>query len=297
MGQIMNMEYVRANDRLHAGEVSLGPEALAPILGTWYNADTTTGEISKVILYEDEGRFLIHAFGACAPDLCDWGAVVATPFVSSLTDHVVTGFEAYYDFGFMETHMATNVKRGILVIQSYNRFKDDSGRASYFTREFFHLDIQHYQPPPPPLPEGDGADLAYMMASDRSSGRADTDVAVDLSPFLGTWKNTDDTTGTIQHFTLTRRGETYFLHAFGADAPTDWGAVPVIPCADLVDLTSGRGFYAHYDFGFLDMHLACNDNHGIIIIASYNIFKDGSRRANYFNRQFFYREEASEAQR
>ena len=41
MGQIMNMEYVRANDRLHAGEVSLGPEALAPILGTWYNADTT----------------------------------------------------------------------------------------------------------------------------------------------------------------------------------------------------------------------------------------------------------------
>jgi len=38
----------------------------------------------------------------------------------------------------METQVAANLKYGVLVIQSYNRFRDDSGRPSYFTREFFH---------------------------------------------------------------------------------------------------------------------------------------------------------------
>ena len=47
-------------------------------------------------------------------------------------------FSAVYDFGFMETLLAAYMKGGILVLDTFNAFKDSSGRASYFTREFFH---------------------------------------------------------------------------------------------------------------------------------------------------------------
>jgi hypothetical protein len=47
-------------------------------------------------------------------------------------------FTARYDFGFMETTLAVYMKGGILVLDSFNSFKDSSGRCDYFTREFYH---------------------------------------------------------------------------------------------------------------------------------------------------------------
>ena len=52
------------------------------------------------------------------------------------------------------------------------------------------------------------------------------------------------------------------------------------------------GFLAVYDFDFMQMSLAANMNKGLLIIASYNTFRDGSGRSNYFSREFFYRAEA-----
>jgi len=34
--------------------------------------------------------------------------------------------------------IVSNYAKGVLVIQSYSRFCDGSGRPDYFTREFFH---------------------------------------------------------------------------------------------------------------------------------------------------------------
>ena len=48
---------------------------------------------------------------------------------------------------------------------------------------------------------------------------------------------------------------------------------------------------ARYDFGFAEVTLAANENKGLIIIASYHRFRDGSARSNYFIREFFYRQE------
>jgi hypothetical protein len=50
-------------------------------------------------------------------------------------------------------------------------------------------------------------------------------------------------------------------------------------------------FFAVYDFDFMRMFLAANMNKGLLIIASYNTFRDGSGRSNYFSREFFYRAE------
>ncbi len=47
-------------------------------------------------------------------------------------------FSAVYDFGFEEVRLQANVKLGVLVVASFNRFRDESGRSNYFGREFFY---------------------------------------------------------------------------------------------------------------------------------------------------------------
>lgn len=280
------LKYVRANDRLAAGDASPGVVDWDGTLGTWHNTDPETGEIQQIILSEDQGTLRIHAFGACRPALCDWGEVEATPHVAHLAGETLAGFEARYDFGFMETVLAANVKRGILVIQSYNTFKDGSGRASYFTREFFHQHVAHAGPATPPRPDAP----PFMLAADlprNGPARA----GIDLRPFLGTWRNTHRDTDAIQHFTLSYDDGAYHLHVTGAGAPRDWGRVEVTPCADAVDSATAAGFLARYALGFADVVLAANDNHGILIIASYHLFNDDSGRSNYFRREFFYRDD------
>jgi hypothetical protein len=106
------------------------------------------------------------------------------------------------------------------------------------------------------------------------------------------WKNTKGATRVIRELTLAKDGNSYVLHAYGAGSPRDWGKVVVTPYASSVDAFDAAGFHAVYDFEFLQMVLAANMNKGLLIIASYNTFRDGSGRSNYFTREFFYRVEA-----
>jgi hypothetical protein len=48
-------------------------------------------------------------------------------------------FNAVFDLaGEEEVHVQANVKAGVLVVASFNKIKDRSGRNNYFDREFFH---------------------------------------------------------------------------------------------------------------------------------------------------------------
>jgi hypothetical protein len=44
------------------------------------------------------------------------------------------------------------------------------------------------------------------------------------------------------------------------------------------------------DFDFMSLHLQANMSLGLLIIASFNMFKDGSGRSDYFCREFYRRE-------
>lgn len=111
---------------------------VSPLLGTWWNTDKATRGISKLVLSEERRALVVQAFGACFPDPCDWGKVGASAFSSSVHSREAMAFTAHYDFGFMETTLAVYMKSGILVLDSFNAFKDSSGRCDYFSREFFH---------------------------------------------------------------------------------------------------------------------------------------------------------------
>lgn len=118
-----------------AGGGSVDP---SPLVGTWLNTDKRTGGINKLILRPVDGALLVHAFGACEPEPCDWGEVQAYAFSSGVSSSEAMAFTALFDFGFMETSIAVYLKGGIMVLDSFNTFRDDSGRANYFSREFFH---------------------------------------------------------------------------------------------------------------------------------------------------------------
>lgn len=134
------MDFKRAEDQLMtaSGEAGGGVVNPSPLTGTWFSTDKKTRGISKLILSADGGVLKVHAFGACEPADCDWGEVEGAAFSSGVGSAEAMAFMAVFDFGFMETHLAVYLKGGILVLDSFNTFKDGSGRSNYFSREFYH---------------------------------------------------------------------------------------------------------------------------------------------------------------
>jgi hypothetical protein len=111
----------------------------APFIGTWTNTnDSSRHKIARVVLTIRDGRLVVHAYGDCSPELCDWGEVEASVFADGIDSLTAMSFSAIYDFGFMETYLQSNLKHGTLVIASCNKFRDESGRSNYYTREFFY---------------------------------------------------------------------------------------------------------------------------------------------------------------
>ena len=93
-----------------------------------------------MVLTGDGGELQVRAFGACAPEPCDWGAVPAKAFAESVSASEAVGFRAFYGFGFLETMLAAYLNNRLLVVDAYNQFKDGSGRSQYFLRDHFYLE-------------------------------------------------------------------------------------------------------------------------------------------------------------
>jgi hypothetical protein len=263
---------------------------LSPALGMWFNCNLNTGEILSLLLTEGREGLVLRAYGLGNSSALDWGETAATPHVASLTSREFAGFTARYDFGFKETQIAANLKFGVLVIQSYNTFRDGSGRPAYFVREFFHQKLSSADPAIQ-LTRSDDAAITCMMASDDPRDPlAQRSGKVNLTPMLGSWRNTYRGSTGIHRVILAREGGHYTLQGWGVGYDDDWGKVPVLPHANGVASYEPAGFLARYDFGFSELSLAANEAKGLLIIASFSTFRDGSGRSSYFTREFFYRE-------
>ena len=141
------LHYTKAEDQvdpqsLHDAEQPLDP---TPLLGTWLNTDRHTGGVVKVVLAVRDGALTVRAFGACDPSPCDWGEVTADLFAEHAGSRTAKTLSARYDFGFMETSFQAFAKLGVLVMAIFTQFKDGSGRANYFDREFFYKLEDHQE--------------------------------------------------------------------------------------------------------------------------------------------------------
>ncbi|MCU1244223.1 MAG: hypothetical protein JWN02_133 [Acidobacteria bacterium] len=114
---------------------------LSVLLGDWRNTNAA-GSISRIVCepagQADDGRMTVHCYGRCLPETRDWGVAEAPVFAFTFEGKEAGAFSARYDFGFEEVRMQANVKAGVLVVATFNSFRDQSGRSNYFDREFFY---------------------------------------------------------------------------------------------------------------------------------------------------------------
>lgn len=105
--------------------------------GDWVSTNSSTRGIARINVQAQGKTLSVNAFGAGESEI-DWGTATAELFTDGASSARIRSFHARYDFGFLETCLQAKTEKGVLVIASFNRFKDDSGRANYFSREFFY---------------------------------------------------------------------------------------------------------------------------------------------------------------
>jgi hypothetical protein len=136
--------------------------------------------------------------------------------------------------------------------------------------------------------------VKYVKAEDlvEASGIIQNEYAMRLDTLPGTWLNTDSGTRGIAKVVTAVNGSGLTVRVFGAGdpGPIDWGEVE----ADYIYANSlsshvAAGFIASYHCDFAEIHLQANWNQGLLVLASFTSFKDGSSRSDYFSRDFFHR--------
>ncbi|HUA97943.1 MAG TPA: hypothetical protein VMA34_06420 [Terracidiphilus sp.] len=105
----------------------------SPLLGTWINCDHETRGLVRVMIAAKASEITVHAFGACSPTPCDWGAVNGTIYAASVATTPAVGFTANYNFSFKQTLVVGHLFNGALIVETYDHFTDQSGRADYYS--------------------------------------------------------------------------------------------------------------------------------------------------------------------
>ena len=107
---------------------------------------------------------------------------------------------------------------------------------------------------------------------------------IDITPWLGTWRNSNEKTQWIQSFHMEMEGNDCKVSLTGANEPADWGSVPATLYMDNI---GELAFFAEIDLPEVRAHLAANMNKGLWVIAAFLHFKD-ENRPNFLCREFYY---------
>jgi hypothetical protein len=111
---------------------------LSVLLGEWLNTNAA-GSIARIVCQATgDGRMTVACEGRSVPEPRPWGRVDAPVYAFTFESREAGAFSAVFDLDFMEIRLQANVKSGVLVVASFNHFRDDSGRSNYFDREFFY---------------------------------------------------------------------------------------------------------------------------------------------------------------
>lgn len=133
--------------------------------------------------------------------------------------------------------------------------------------------------------------MKYLRMQDRVEG-APPAVRGPLLPndFSGAWLNTNTETPGIVRVEFDqdeRKGLCVRLFGNGVSEPDNWGEAAAGPlCAASIQGGAGMSFVCEFDLGFKRAEVGMNLNQGLLVIALYHAFQNGS---NYFSREFFHR--------
>lgn len=107
--------------------------------GTWANVDPNTRGLVRIEIRDRK----IHPYGACHPDLCDWGVLKARSFAASVDSSSATALLAKQTTSFSRSEITLSLEAdGRLRAEILTHFTDQSGRADYRSVDYF----THYRP-------------------------------------------------------------------------------------------------------------------------------------------------------
>ena len=112
---------------------------------------------------------------------------------------------------------------------------------------------------------------------------------IDPKPLLGHWINSNPDTTSIARINITESNGHVQLQVFavGPDGPIDWGTAPAEVFAAGPASHTGAGFMCTFDFGFAEARFQAMIMKGLLVLAQFHIFKDESKRASYFLREYY----------
>jgi hypothetical protein len=105
------------------------------LTGTWMNADHKTRDLIRLMIELKGNEITVHAFGACTPNPCDWGAVPGMVFAESVCSVPSVAFTSLYKFDFAEITLVGRLYKEALFVETFTHFIDHSGRADYFAMD------------------------------------------------------------------------------------------------------------------------------------------------------------------
>jgi hypothetical protein len=138
MTNTRNAVYLNDNSRIKRDHRRVAKLDLSSLIGKWRNTNPAAGGIAEIHITQSKDALEIHVFGARSGDLCDWGVRPATAYAYEITGEIVAGFELTYEFADQQALVTAIHNRGVLVIHTYHKFKEDGLRTNYICKEFFH---------------------------------------------------------------------------------------------------------------------------------------------------------------
>src|SRR6185369_2476246 len=112
---------------------------------------------------------------------------------------------------------------------------------------------------------------------------------IDRRALLGNWINSNPDTNSIARIKVFESNNKLQLQVFavGPDGIIDWGTTTADVFAAGPASRAGAGFACTYDFGFAEARFQAMIMKGLLVLAQFHLFKDESKRAGYFLREYF----------
>ena len=131
--------------------------------------------------------------------------------------------------------------------------------------------------------------MQFAQICDRVEVDDGTGRPLDLSAFPGKWINSNPDTNGIARLVISESDGKLLVQvlAIGPDGLIDWGTTDLNLFAATPLSRIGSGFIGVYDFGFAETRLQGSIVKGLLVLAQFHRFKDGSRRVDYFVREYF----------
>jgi hypothetical protein len=117
------------------------PAQINHVEGRWENIKPGNEGITSIVITYNGARVIVHAWGRCVPNDCDWGETPAYAYGNNAKSDVVTSANtliATYSAGSKETILLIRLAaRDRIQVESFIRFTDNTGETAYHARDVF----------------------------------------------------------------------------------------------------------------------------------------------------------------